>query len=264
MVSILRDVVIREKNLPKAERLLLALPGLKAFSNYLRSAEEHAAFQQHMIRYLKLYLPDCPFEISSTNRYTGTTFEATIISRRTIWEGEEIKYLCGIRAILTPEEEEDLDKRGKNFSIIITTRNQATSLLAGLGRFANHDCNANVRLATPGISSLQIFAVRNIGIREEITVAYDDNFFRDKNCECLCKTCEDGYRNGWAQSPDKSSGSLPCLKRVSGDYLKSDCHVGIEARNQAKRHKKLYGYYWPKTKPKDRHDVEERAYSPAL
>ena len=118
VVSILRDVVIREKNLPKAERLLLALPGLKAFSNHLRSAEEHAAFRQHMTRYLKLYLPDCPFEISSTNRYTGTTFEATIISRRTIWEGEEIKYLCGIRAILTPEEEEDLDKRGKNFSII--------------------------------------------------------------------------------------------------------------------------------------------------
>ena len=152
-----------------------------------------------MTRYLKLYLPDCPFEISSTNRYTGTTFEATIISRRNIWEGEETKYLCGTRAILTPEEEEDLDKRGKNFSIIITTRNQATSLLAGPGRFANHDCNANARLATPGISGLQIFVVRNIGIREEITVAYDDNFFGDKNCECLCKTCEDGCRNGWAQ-----------------------------------------------------------------
>jgi [histone H4]-N-methyl-L-lysine20 N-methyltransferase len=79
------------------------------------------------------------FEISSTNRYTGTTFEAMIISRRDICEGEEIKYLCGTRAILTLEEEEDLDERSKNFSIIITTRNQATSLLAGPGRFANHD-----------------------------------------------------------------------------------------------------------------------------
>jgi histone-lysine N-methyltransferase SUV420H len=166
-------VVIGEKDSPKAERLLLAFPGIKAFSNNLRSAKEHAAFRQHMTRYLKLYLPDCPFEISSTNRYTGTTFEATIISRRDICEGEEIKYLCGTRAILTLEEEEDLDERSKNFSIIITTRNQATSLLAGPGRFANHDCNANARLTTPGISGLQIFAVRNIGIGEEITVTYD-------------------------------------------------------------------------------------------
>jgi histone-lysine N-methyltransferase SUV420H len=84
VVSILRDVIIGEKDLPKAERLLLALPGLEAFSNNLGSAKEHAVFRQHITRYLKLYLPDCPFEISSTNRYTGTTFEATIISRRDI------------------------------------------------------------------------------------------------------------------------------------------------------------------------------------
>ena len=78
---ILQDVVIREKDLLKAERLLLALPGLKAFLNYLRSAEEHAIFRQHITRYLKLYLLDCLFKISSTNRYTSTTFKATIISR---------------------------------------------------------------------------------------------------------------------------------------------------------------------------------------
>ncbi len=146
-----------------------------------------------MTRYLKLYLSDYLFEISSTNWYTSTTFEATIISHQNIQEGKEIKYLYRTRAILTLEEEEDLNKRGKNFSIIITTRNQATSLLASLGRFINHDYNVNVRLVTLRISSLQIFVVRNIGIREEIIVAYNDNFFRDKNCKCLYKTYEDSY-----------------------------------------------------------------------
>ena len=35
--------------------------------------------------------------------------EATIIVRKLIKVGEEIKYLYGIRAILTEEEEDDLD-----------------------------------------------------------------------------------------------------------------------------------------------------------
>jgi hypothetical protein len=38
-----------------------------------------------------------------------TTHKVTIISRRIIKVGEEVKYLYGIRAIMTTEEEEDLD-----------------------------------------------------------------------------------------------------------------------------------------------------------
>jgi histone-lysine N-methyltransferase SUV420H len=61
-----------------------------------------------MRRYLNIYLLDCPFEISRINRYKMTTYKATIIARKPIKAGEEIKYLCGIRAILIEEEEDDL------------------------------------------------------------------------------------------------------------------------------------------------------------
>jgi hypothetical protein len=69
--------------------------------------------------------------------------------------------------------------------------------------------------------------------------------------------------------------------RVPGDYLIS--HVGRETRNHldkclaadsvavvdaptqscsiCKRHRKLYGYRWPKTQQDGRHDNEERVYS---
>jgi hypothetical protein len=110
-MSILRDVVIKEKDLRRAESQLLALPSLKRFSDNLKSAGEKNDFRQHMRRYLNIYLPDCPFEISGTNRYEMTTHEATIIARKPIKAGQAIKYLCGIRAILTEEEENDLEIR---------------------------------------------------------------------------------------------------------------------------------------------------------
>jgi histone-lysine N-methyltransferase SUV420H len=101
-------VVIKEKDLRRAESQLLALPSLKRFLDNLKSAREKNDFRQYMRRYLNIYLPDCPFEISGTNRYKMTTHEATIIARKPIKTGEEIKYLCGIWAILTEEEEDDL------------------------------------------------------------------------------------------------------------------------------------------------------------
>jgi hypothetical protein len=309
-------VVIQEKDLPEAERRLLLLPKLKRFSDNLKSAAERDAFQRHMRRYLSLYLPDCAFEISSTNRYTLTTHEATIISRKLIRKGDEIKYLNGIRVNLTTEEEEDLDLKGHDFSIVITTRKKGTSFFFGPGRFANHDCKANARLTTTGASGIKIIATRDIGIGEEITVGYDGNYFEENNCECLCKTCEDHCRNGWgsedqarvndspkvsfryqfrhktgesldasllAQAGSSAQSTTESRKRpirIPGDYLTAASHVGPTAWAHSdrclrptsvraadvstyscpvcERHRRLYGYRWPKTKPISRYDNEER------
>jgi len=197
VVSILRDVVIKENDLRKAESQLLALPRLKSFLDHLDSGKEKKYFQEHLRRYLNIYLPDCPFEISGTNRYEMKKHEATIIARKPIKAGEEIKYLCGIRAILTEEEEDDLDQRGHNFSIIITTRNEATSYLSGPVALANHDCKANARFTSIGSTRMTVTAVRDIEVGKEITVSYDGIYFGEDNCNCVCKTCEVHCRNGW-------------------------------------------------------------------
>jgi histone-lysine N-methyltransferase SUV420H len=220
-------------------------------------------------------MPDCAFEILSTNRYTINTPEANIISRKNIRRGEEIKYLCGVRIILTEDEADGLDQRGQNFSIINTTRNKATSLFLGPARFSNHDCNANARLVTTGSSGVRVLSIRDIKVGEDITVNYGKGYFGDNNCECLCKTCEDLCRNGWSQK--HPSGSY----RVPRDFLPSDSHtritawahngclgaVFLQAGDLSKsclvcqRHKQLYGYRWPKRKQESRYDTEERAYS---
>ena len=76
--------------------------------------------------------------------------EATIIARKMIKAGEEIKYLSGIQAISTEEEVTDLIRRGRGFSIVESTRNQTTSYLFGSAGLPNHDCKPNAQLTSTG------------------------------------------------------------------------------------------------------------------
>ncbi|KAI9650364.1 histone lysine methyltransferase Set9 [Ciborinia camelliae] len=211
VTKILQNSVIVEKNPAKAEAQLLALPGLKKFQQNLKSEKEKEDFRRHLKKYINIYLPDCPFEVSSTNRYTVVTHEASIVARREIRKGEVVKYLCGIQVIMTPEEEAHISLSRRDFSIVMSSRNKAASLFLGPARFANHDCGANARLMTTGSAGMEIIAVRDIEIGEEITVTYGDSYFGEDNCECLCKTCEDNCENGWAQDTDDGNESIPKL-----------------------------------------------------
>lgn len=164
---------------------------------------------------MQIYLPDCPFEVSSTNRYTVTTHEASIVARRPIKRNETIKYLSGIQVVITPEEEEVLSSRKKDFSIVVSSRNRMASLFMGPARFANHDCGANAKLVITGQAGIDIVAIRRIDVGEEITVTYGENYFGENNCECLCQTCENNLANGWKQ-PD---GVVPVKKSIEDDLL---------------------------------------------
>ncbi len=62
---------------------------------------------------MSIYLPDCPWEVNTTNRYTIVTQEASITARRFIKRNEPIKYLSGIQVLITPEEEQEMALRKK-------------------------------------------------------------------------------------------------------------------------------------------------------
>ncbi|ROV98409.1 hypothetical protein VMCG_07168 [Cytospora schulzeri] len=215
ITKIIQNHLIRDPDIDVAEAKLLATEGLKRFHNGLRSLKEKADFKQHLRRYMQIYLPDCPFEVSSTNRYTVTTHEASIVARRIIRRNEKIKSLSGIQVVITPQEEEALSSRKKDFSIVVSSRNKLTSLFMGPARFANHDCGANAKLVITGQAGIDIVAVRSINVGEEITVTYGENYFGEGNCECLCRTCEQKLVNGWKQ-PD---GVVPVKKSIEDDML---------------------------------------------
>lgn len=159
---------------------------------------------------------DCPWEVSTTNRYTIVSHEACVIARRYIKRNETIKYLSGIQINITPEEEKEITIRKKDFSIVVSSRKKCTSLFMGPARFANHDCRANAKLMTSGHSTIEIVASRPIEVGEEITVTYSDCYFGENNCECLCRTCEQELRNGWAPE----DGAVNVKISVEGDEQK--------------------------------------------
>jgi histone-lysine N-methyltransferase SUV420H len=198
-----------------AEAKLLATDGLRKFYSSLKTPQERDHFKGHLRRYMSIYLPDCPFEVNATNRYTIVTQEASVTARRYIKPNEIIKYLCGIQVVITPEEEEDMALRKKDFSIVVSSRNKCTSLFMGPARFANHDCDANARLVTKGQAGMEVIACKAIDVGDEITVTYGENYFGEDNCECLCRTCEVNLVNGW-KSDD---GSVAVKKSIEGDML---------------------------------------------
>lgn len=164
---------------------------------------------------MRIYLPDCPFEVSSTNRYTIYSHEAAITARKFIKKGQSIKYLSGIQVMITAKEDKELAKRKKDFSIVISSRNKCAALFMGPARFANHDCNANARLMITGQAGIEIVATQNIDVGDEITVSYAENYFGEDNCECLCKTCEENVVNGWA----RGGGSVALKKSIEDSNL---------------------------------------------
>ncbi|KAI8164252.1 Histone-lysine N-methyltransferase set9 [Colletotrichum sp. SAR 10_70] len=198
ITQIIQSEIVVNKDLEAAERKLLATDGFRKFFNALKTDKAKDDFKRHMRRYTQVYLPDCPFEVNSTNRYTIVSHEAAITARRFIRRNENIKYLAGTQVNVSPEEEREMTARKKDFSIIISSRSKCASLFMGPARFANHDCGANAKLMTTGTAGIEIIATRNIEAGEEITVTYAENYFGEDNCECLCRTCENKCVNGWA------------------------------------------------------------------
>lgn len=171
----------------------------------LSSDREREWFRRHLRKYIQMYLPDSPFEVTTTNRYTITLHEAAICARKYIRKGQEVKYLSGTLVPMTAEEERDLDSTRRDFSVVMSSRRKSPSFFLGPARFANHDCNANGRLMTRGSEGMQVMATRDIDVGEEITVSYGEDYFGIDNCECLCLSCERALRNGWASKADSDA-----------------------------------------------------------
>ena len=179
------------------EKAIKKLPGILRYWKNLRATIKRDRFDRHLRRYIHMYRIDCSWEVSTTNRYTITTYEAAVTARQRIKQGEVIKYLSGTLVPLTAEEMANLDLTQRNFSIVSSSRKKGDSIFLGPARFANHDCEANARLLTKGGESMEVVAMRNIDIGDEITVSYGNDYFGPANMDCLCHTCERKARNGW-------------------------------------------------------------------
>ncbi len=103
-------------------------------------------FKKHCVRYLSMYHPRAGFEIDRSFRYKqfSNKVEARLRSVKSWNEGDEIKYLCGILAELSEEDEKRLDTR--DFSVMYSIKKGCACLFTGPARFVNHDCNPNIKV----------------------------------------------------------------------------------------------------------------------
>ncbi|KAK3671946.1 histone lysine methyltransferase Set9 [Recurvomyces mirabilis] len=189
--------VVIDKDAKSAHGKLLELPGIKRYHHGLGTEDEREHFRRHLRRYVNIYLPECPFEVATTNRYTIMTSEAAAFARKRIKKGEAVRHLTGIQVELSEEQDKEMRAGRTDFSIVRSSRRNRSCLFLGPARFANHDCNSNAKLNTTGALGMEICAKRDIAVGEEITVDYGENYFGADNCECLCATCEQHQRNGW-------------------------------------------------------------------
>jgi hypothetical protein len=175
---------------------VLQLPGITKYIAKLDPVEERY-FKKHLRLYVDIYKPECPFEVTTTNRYDIHKLEASITARTDIRKGDVIKYLAGFRVIIPKGEVEDIDDCCLVRSITLSARKKYASLFLGPARFSNHDCENNARLDGDHKGTMRVIAIKDIEQGEEITVTYGPTFFGDKNEDCLCATCEKLRRNGW-------------------------------------------------------------------
>ncbi|KAI7963388.1 hypothetical protein MJO29_003815 [Puccinia striiformis f. sp. tritici] len=79
-------------------------------------------------------------------------------------------------------------RESTDFSHIVNSRGKF-QVFCGPARFVNHDCENNAILLREGFT-IKFKVTKSIKAGEEILTSYGMNYFGERNCECMCATCE--------------------------------------------------------------------------
>lgn len=253
IANVVRSQIVANKDPVEAVRQCVHILIIAAGVNGI------AQFSQHLRMYVDIYMPDCPFEITTTNRYKDID-ESSISARCNIGAYREIKYLVGTQVVIDEELERALTSTENDFSLIISSRRNTCSLLLGPARFVNHDCDANAQLDVTCYKKIRIIAVKPINIGDEITISYGNDYFGESNKECRCHTCERAGKNGWRtkilEHNDRTNTSQRATRSMSrAEVSRHSTTINSDgARKYAKtisearvrnRHLLLYRLPWP-------------------
>ncbi|CAE6498141.1 unnamed protein product [Rhizoctonia solani] len=222
VLRIVRKLVVPQAGKGKLPAYKLVEPAVDALleltpvREYLRRKTQRQinCFATHASRYFELYLPTGQIEIASTSRYTWKTgkSELCVLATQPLgaapgslisseFKGQKIHELKGSIADLTNKEDDELRRTSgsasRDFSVIYSHQKGCNQLFLGPARFVNHDCNPNAELFRDG-KYITFRVLRPISVSEEITASYGPDYFGKQNKHCLCATCEDAGRGGYA------------------------------------------------------------------
>lgn len=224
ILTIVRELVVPQVGKGKQPSYKLVEPAvdkllaLDPVRQYLKGKTQRQinCFATHASRYFELYLPTGQIEIASTSRYTWKTgkSELCVLATQPLgaaatgttctggeFKGQKIHELKGSIADLTNKEDDELRRTSgaasRDFSVIYSHQKGCNQLFLGPARFVNHDCNPNAELFRDG-KYITFRVLRPISVGEEITASYGPDYFGKQNKHCLCATCEESRRGGYA------------------------------------------------------------------
>ncbi|KAG4427031.1 hypothetical protein IFR05_017486, partial [Cadophora sp. M221] len=195
--------------------------------------------ERPLLAYLKIHLPNNAFRFASTTKYLLEE-EGCVIATRNISVGEVIDNLEGWRVPLSEEEDRNLAKEGRNFSVLERTHYFPSSLLIAPVHMLNHSCEPNAEMQVMGeLSQVKVIARRYIKKGDEITVGYGSNYFGEG---CLCERCQkDRGRAAVERGEGKQAGLGTTTDYVEDGIRERTCRAtrktSFEGPQQRKRKK---------------------------
>ncbi|KAL7751306.1 histone lysine methyltransferase Set9 [Sorochytrium milnesiophthora] len=181
------------------DRIVASLLWLTPWLEEFISVDDMDHFRLHFARYLRMYLPLAGYEVMQTLRYMSVTnrHEAALIADRDWALGDELKHCTGYIVALTHEQEQELLRDGRDFSVMHSSRKDAMCLFLGPARLVNHDCDPNVQFVSLGRNTVCFRVIKPIKAGDEITTNYGDDYFDYQNKACLCETCAKLHRGAF-------------------------------------------------------------------
>ena len=198
-----RDILERikkEKDIARAlDQLLSGEFGEEVTVNM--GNEEKTELGEHLKKYLGSLTDESGFHLVRCERYSMEGHLGAKVQATKGWsKGGKILGLVGSSRDITEDFEDELIRRMVSTSCIIKSeRSKSVRVVIGPVSFINHDCKPNSKFVTLSRKLVGLQALRDIEPGEELTISYGTDYFRRKNKNCECKTCEDLQRGGFGK-----------------------------------------------------------------
>ena len=139
--------------------------------------------REQVALYLDLMRKDSGVEMMKCNRYSEDAGGAKVVATRRWKKGETVASMVAATHDMTEEEDAEVVRQGKVFSLGKYGRRGGRQLWLGPLSYINHSCLPNCKYVREEGRKMELVMVEeDIRPGEELTCYYAPDYFGNKNC----------------------------------------------------------------------------------